>query len=176
MQGNHVLSCHMVQYRTSLSILHTSNTYQTYFGLRILAAHEKNKRRQTDLKKKKSLQSCLPVTTACIWEQLSEHATDMMVGGYANAISLDLHSTTVNGCTDGRQTESRPPSLAEGKTGGHFVWSCAHLEGNNHTALLWRRQQFGSCGCTLLLLAGFQGQAYTVHSNAQTELYAMQNV
>lgn len=27
----------------------------------------------------------------------------MMVGGYANAISLDLHSTTANGYTDGRQ-------------------------------------------------------------------------
>lgn len=27
----------------------------------------------------------------------------MMVGGYANAISPDLHSTTANGCTDGRQ-------------------------------------------------------------------------
>jgi len=27
----------------------------------------------------------------------------MIVGGYANAISLDLHSTTANRCTDGRQ-------------------------------------------------------------------------
>lgn len=46
---------------------------------------------------------------------------------------------------DAQMADNRDaPSLAGWKTGGHFVWSCAHLDWNNHTALLWRRQQFGS--------------------------------
>ncbi|TNN67849.1 hypothetical protein EYF80_022003 [Liparis tanakae] len=36
-------------------------------------------------------------------KQLTGRANATMVGGYANAISLDLHSTTANRCTDGRQ-------------------------------------------------------------------------
>ena len=49
------------------------------------------------------LHSCLLTAMPHSWEQLSAHANDMMVRGYANAINLDLHSITVNGCTDGRQ-------------------------------------------------------------------------
>lgn len=37
-----------------------------------------------------------------------------MVGGYANAISLDLHSITVNGRTDGRQ-QTAPAIFGRGK-------------------------------------------------------------
>lgn len=47
--------------------------------------------------------ACSLSTMPCLQEQLSAHANDKMIGGYANAISLDLHSTTVNGRTDGRQ-------------------------------------------------------------------------
>lgn len=78
------------------------NTYQTHFRA-CECSHTsrggKNKRQPNTLWNITSL-LCFPPLSR---EQLSAHANNMMVGGYANAISLDLHSTTANGCTDGRQ-------------------------------------------------------------------------
>lgn len=91
-----------------------SSTYQTFLGLQSLQFEGKTNGTKKKPKKKKTtpLQRCPLAATPR--SQLSAHANDTMVGGYANAISLDLHPTTVNGCTDGSQTEMRPPSLAEG--------------------------------------------------------------
>lgn len=43
----------------------------------------------------------------CLREQLPAHANDMVAEGYANAIKPDLHSATVNRCSDGRWIRAR---------------------------------------------------------------------
>lgn len=97
-----------------------SNTYMTHFEAGIFAAQRKKKKQPKQHEKKKHASSIAPQTLACTPQCVRgsnyQHlASDTMAEGYANAISPDLHAARVNGRTDGRQTETRPPSLAEWK-------------------------------------------------------------
>lgn len=110
-----MLTCHMAQWDPDwishpTPIRHISR----------LESSQPNRKKNKQYEKKKHASSIAPQTLACtpqcVRRSNYQHlASDTMAEGYANAISPDLHPARVNGRTDGRQTETCPPSLAEWK-------------------------------------------------------------